>query len=99
MSVASVADGVVFGSQIITALANLPEKQRSKAVEDNGADVCGRRITDGFSRKTEHNSATQIADRCYVSGAPNEIILYTPVQWKAFHCQRRKIVRHHAWKQ
>ena len=43
LSVASIADGVVIGSQIVTTLANAPPGEGAKAVEEYCASVCGRR--------------------------------------------------------
>jgi len=43
LSVASIADGVVIGSQIITTLAEAPAGEGAKAVEEYCAKVCGRR--------------------------------------------------------
>jgi len=43
LSVAKIADGVVIGSQIVTTLAEAPDGQGAKAVEEYCAQVCGRR--------------------------------------------------------
>jgi tryptophan synthase len=43
LSVASIADGVAIGSQIITTLAEAPAGQGAKNVEEYCAQVCGRR--------------------------------------------------------
>jgi tryptophan synthase len=43
LSVASIADGVVIGSKIITTLAEAPAGQGAKNVEEYCAQVCGRR--------------------------------------------------------
>ena len=53
LSVASIADGVVIGSQIITTLAEAPAGQGAKNVEEYCAMVCGRRNNpnDGLTRE------------------------------------------------
>ncbi len=43
LSVASISEGVVIGSQIITTLANAPAGEGAKKVEDYCAEVSGRR--------------------------------------------------------
>lgn len=45
LSVASIADGVVIGSQIITTLKDSPAGEGAKNVEKYCAEVCGRRNT------------------------------------------------------
>ncbi|KAH8698111.1 tryptophan synthase beta subunit-like PLP-dependent enzyme [Phaeosphaeriaceae sp. PMI808] len=43
LSIASIADGVVIGSQIITTLSKAVPGQRAKAAEEYCASICGRR--------------------------------------------------------
>lgn len=43
LSVASIAEGVVIGSQIVTTLANAAPGEGAKAVEEYCAQICGRR--------------------------------------------------------
>lgn len=43
LSVASIADGVVIGNQIITTLTGAAFGERAKAAEEYCAAICGRR--------------------------------------------------------
>ena len=43
LSVASIADGVVIGSQLITTLAEATPGERATAAEEYCARICGRR--------------------------------------------------------
>lgn len=44
LSIASIADGVVIGSQIITTLSQAAPGERAKAAEKYCAEICGREI-------------------------------------------------------
>jgi tryptophan synthase len=46
LSVGSVAEGVVIGSQMITTIENAPPGQAAKSIEDYCASITGRRVVD-----------------------------------------------------
>ncbi|CAG8983076.1 hypothetical protein HYALB_00006104 [Hymenoscyphus albidus] len=66
LSVASIADGVVIGSQLIITLSDAPAGQGAKAVEEYCASVCGRRNTPTNGLKTENG------DHVHVNGVIKE---------------------------
>lgn len=51
VSVASIADGVVVGSMIVTTLQKAPEGQGAKAVEEYCSYLCGRTPEEGLTRE------------------------------------------------
>lgn len=58
LSVASIADGVVIGSQIITTLSQAAPGERAKAAEKYCAEICGRKIS-SVSREAGLLNGTQ----------------------------------------
>ncbi|CAG8959685.1 hypothetical protein HYFRA_00001590 [Hymenoscyphus fraxineus] len=66
LSVASIADGVVIGSQLIITLSDAPAGQGAKAVEEYCASVCGRRNAPTNGLKTENG------DHVHVNGVIKE---------------------------
>lgn len=80
MSIASIADGVVIGSQIITTLAEAAPRERAKAAEEYCARICGRRnpvecrtnrevsITRASDKPQELNGAVQMNGTIYSNG-------------------------------
>lgn len=67
LSVASIADGVVIGSQIITTLKDSPAGEGAKNVEEYCAEVCGRRNAPNEVLKREVGIVETVA----AAGEPN----------------------------
>ena len=80
LSVASIADGVVIGSQIITTLAEAAPGERAKAAEEYCAGICGRRnslecrtarevgIIEASNEAQELNGTVQVNGTIYSNG-------------------------------
>lgn len=80
LSVASIADGVVIGSQIITTLAEAAPGERAKAAEEYCAEICGRRnsleyrttqevgVVETLDEAQELNGAVQVNGTIHSNG-------------------------------
>jgi tryptophan synthase len=70
LSVASIADGVVIGSQIITTLAEAAPGKRAKAAEKYCAGICGRRnpLECRATQKEALNGAHELNGTVQVNG-------------------------------
>lgn len=86
LSVASIADGVVIGSQIITTLAEAAPGERAKAAEEYCAEICGRRnspecrttreggSTEGLHEAQQLNGAAQVNGTIHSNGIQSELL-------------------------
>ena len=80
LSVASIADGVVIGSRIITTLAEAAPGDRAKAAEEYCAGICGRRnslqcrTTQGVGLFEASNEAQETNTPVHVNGNEQETI-------------------------
>ncbi|PCH06698.1 Aldolase-type TIM barrel [Penicillium occitanis (nom. inval.)] len=71
LSVASIADGVVIGSQIITTLSQAAPGERAKAAEKYCAEICGRKnlpVTKIFDTDEPLNGAQELNSVAKVNG-------------------------------
>ncbi|KUL92452.1 hypothetical protein ZTR_02289 [Talaromyces verruculosus] len=80
LSVASIADGVVIGSQIITTLSQAAPGERARAVEKYCAEICGRKIS-SVSREAgslngiqEPNGVVHLNDTAASSSSQPELL-------------------------
>lgn len=73
LSVASIADGVVIGSQIITTLSEAAPGDRARAAEEYCAAVCGRRNSP--SNGLENSSETvEVNGTSHTNGVKEEVL-------------------------
>lgn len=71
LSVASIADGVVIGSQIITTLSQAAPGERAKAAEKYCAEICGRKnlpVTKRFDTQEPLNGTQELNGAAKVNG-------------------------------